>query len=115
MASKRQAVVKAITPKERIERLESELALWQRGYVILEITCEKIIEQYIVCESVGKKVDLTWIRHALDDALLNAQDTLHESAHPVDRIEKIFCEGCHTFLTEASEAAGMCLKCACRG
>ena len=111
MATTPRPAVKTIPAKERERQLESELADYQRGYMILESAVEYVIEQIEVRQRQRLLFNPMVIGKLLTAALTEANQHLTSSAHPADVVEKIFCEGCHTFLSEASEQAGYCIKC----
>lgn len=100
-----------IPPREQVKIVESELADYELAYFMLETGVEYIIAQITLEEQDGCMTDVRWVRNLLETCLLKAQEHTHDSPHPTDLIDKIFCDRCHTFFSEASEQAGYCIKC----
>jgi len=111
MASPPRSKVRKIPAKETYERIECELAAYQRGFLVLEIAIEYILCEINTLDQSNRQRIPNWIVRCLDMAANEAQEAIAADAHPVDLVEKIFCERCHTFLSEASEQAGYCIKC----
>lgn len=105
---------KEITPEEKIERLTRERDEFERAYHMLRGAIEIAMEMIVFARIQDYSIDDRAIERALDIALASAETEVAESAHPADVIECPYCERCNSFLSESSEQAGYCLKCATR-
>ncbi len=111
MASPQRSKCKKMPPQECIDRLRDELDRTQRGYAILETIAEKVIEKITIWQNTDQPLNERMILNMLDNGLTLAQAELEITIHPVDEIAKMYCERCQSFLSQASESAGYCLRC----
>jgi len=111
MASPTRTTVKTIPAKERERHLDGELADYQRGYMILETAIEVVLAKIVEKRDERLHFHPLKIHEMLSKALMEAGQQLSDGTHPANHVEKIFCDRCHTFLTDASEQAGYCIKC----
>lgn len=83
----------------------------QQAYVTFEMLVECLMEAMAIAERLKTNIPAIGILTCLERCLLTAHQAYAE-AYPNDGMDgKIFCEQCHTFLSESSEYAGYCLKC----
>lgn len=96
---------------QMILHLQKELNRHREALEIYERAILGVIDCHDTVQAEGTQITMTRVLQLCQFAYIEAANVLIETADIDTLPEAPFCTHCQTYLSEASQAAGYCLKC----